>query len=106
MKDVVLRGPAEDLEQVTEEDIRIVVDLREITNDGRKPKNLIAAVYLHTVAQRHGHTAFRLYHQVGGPARALAASVTAAEDLEQVTEEDIRIVVDLREITNDGTIQP
>ncbi|MCI8720068.1 MAG: hypothetical protein HFF74_02830 [Oscillospiraceae bacterium] len=34
VKDVVLRGPAEDLEQVTEEDIRIVVDLREITNDG------------------------------------------------------------------------
>ena len=32
--DVVLRGPAEDLEQVTEEDIRIVVDLREINNDG------------------------------------------------------------------------
>lgn len=32
--DVVLRGPAEDLEQVTEEDIRIVVDLREISSDG------------------------------------------------------------------------
>ena len=31
---VVLRGPEEDLEQVTEEDIRIVVDLREITSDG------------------------------------------------------------------------
>lgn len=32
--DVVLRGPEEDLEQVTEEDIRIVVDLREISSDG------------------------------------------------------------------------
>lgn len=32
--DVVLRGPAEDLEQVTEEDIRIVVDLTEIASDG------------------------------------------------------------------------
>lgn len=32
--DVVLRGPADDLEQVMEEDIRIVVDLKEITSDG------------------------------------------------------------------------
>lgn len=32
--EVVLRGPARDLEQVTEEDVRIVVDLREITSDG------------------------------------------------------------------------
>lgn len=32
--DVVLRGPAEDLEQVTEEDIRIVVDLTEIASNG------------------------------------------------------------------------
>ena len=32
--DVVLRGPEEDLEQVTPEDIRIVVDLREISSDG------------------------------------------------------------------------
>lgn len=32
--DVVLRGPAGDLEQVTEEDIRIVVDLTEIASDG------------------------------------------------------------------------
>ena len=32
--DVVLRGSAEDLEQVTEEDIRIVVDLTEIASDG------------------------------------------------------------------------
>lgn len=32
--DVVLRGSEEDLEQVTPEDIRIVVDLREISSDG------------------------------------------------------------------------
>lgn len=32
--DVLLRGPAEDLEQVTEEDVRIVVDLSEYTSDG------------------------------------------------------------------------
>lgn len=32
--DVVLRGPEEDLAQVTEEDIRIVVDLREVSSDG------------------------------------------------------------------------
>ena len=32
--DVELRGPAEDMEQVTEEDIRIVVDLTEIASDG------------------------------------------------------------------------
>ena len=32
--DVVLRGPAEDLALVTEEDIRIVVDLTEIASDG------------------------------------------------------------------------
>lgn len=32
--DVVLRGPVEDLEQVTEEDVRIVVDLKEVTSDG------------------------------------------------------------------------
>lgn len=31
---VVLRGPAEDLEQVTEDDIRIVVDLKDVTTDG------------------------------------------------------------------------
>lgn len=32
--DVVLRGPAGDLEQVTEEDVRIVADLTEIASDG------------------------------------------------------------------------
>lgn len=32
--DVLLRGPAEDLEQVTAEDVRIVVDLSEYTSDG------------------------------------------------------------------------
>lgn len=32
--DVVLRGPAEDLELVTEEDIRVVVDLTEIASNG------------------------------------------------------------------------
>lgn len=32
--DVVLRGPAADLEQVTPEDIRVVVDLKDITADG------------------------------------------------------------------------
>lgn len=32
--DVLLRGPAEDLAQVTEEDVRIVVDLREVATDG------------------------------------------------------------------------
>lgn len=31
--DVMLRGPARDLEQVTEEDVRIVVDLSEFTSD-------------------------------------------------------------------------
>ena len=31
--DVMLRGPAEDLAQVTEEDVRIVVDLSEFTSD-------------------------------------------------------------------------
>ena len=33
--EVVLRGPAGDLEQVTEEDIRIVVDLTDVASDGR-----------------------------------------------------------------------
>lgn len=32
--DVVLRGPAEDLEQVTAEDVRIVVDLADVSSDG------------------------------------------------------------------------
>ena len=41
--DVVLRGPAEDLERVTEEDIRIVVDLTEIASDGttKAPANVL-----------------------------------------------------------------
>nr|MDE7219780.1 hypothetical protein [Oscillospiraceae bacterium] len=32
--DVMLRGPAEDLERVTEEDVRVVADLTEIASDG------------------------------------------------------------------------
>ena len=32
--DVVIRGPADEVAQVTAEDIRVVVDLEEYTSDG------------------------------------------------------------------------
>ena len=46
--DVVLRGPAADLEQVTAEDIRIVVDLTEYTSDitvGNQPGKVLVDGY-------------------------------------------------------------
>ena len=32
--DVVLRGPSEDMERLTEEDVRVVVDLTDFNSDG------------------------------------------------------------------------